>query len=185
MKVFLVNTFLVFSLLLLGSNTLTAQDKIHWLSVEEMQIAMKKEPRKVLIDVYTNWCGPCKMMMSQTFTDKEVIEYINANYYAVKFNAEGNDAITFKGNNYVNNSYNAANANRRNGTHEFTKAIAPVKGKIAYPTIVYFDESLLIITPVQGFWKAPQIIPLLHFIHDDEYKKGVAFDQYVEKYNAK
>ena len=179
-KIILLSIYLFF-----GTNTLFAQDKIHWLSVEEMQIAMKKEPRKVLIDVYTNWCGPCKMMMSQTFTNKEVIQYINQNYYAVKFNAEGNEAITFNGKNYANNNYNAANANRRNGTHDFTKAIAGVNGRIAYPTIVYFDEDLKIISPVQGFWKAPQFIPLLHFIKDEEYKKGVAFDVYQKEYNSK
>ena len=37
-----------------------------------------------MMDVYTKWCGPCKMMMANTFTNANVIEYINANYYAVK-----------------------------------------------------------------------------------------------------
>ena len=155
-----------------------AQDKINWMTVSEMELAMSKEPRKVLIDVYTSWCGPCKMMMSQTFTNPEVIQYINENYYAVKFNAEGNQPVTFKGVNYVNKSYNPANASRRNGTHDFTRAIAPVNGKIAYPTIVYMDESLQIISPVQGFWKSPQYIPLLHFINEEVYKTSTTFDSY-------
>ncbi|UTW67018.1 DUF255 domain-containing protein [bacterium SCSIO 12643] len=161
------------------------QNKIHWLTVAEMQEAMKKEPRKVLIDVYTNWCGPCKMMMSQTFGNPQVIKYVNENFYAVKFNAEGNDAITFKGIDFVNKAYNPANANRRNGTHEFTKAIAPVNGRIAYPTIVYLDESLQIISPVQGFWKVPQYIPLLHFIHDEVYKTSVSFEAYLKQFTSK
>jgi thioredoxin-related protein len=160
-------------------------DKVHWLTVSEMQEAMKKEPRKVLIDVYTNWCGPCKMMMSQTFADPTVIKYINTHYYAVKFNAEGNDVITFKGIEFTNKSYNSANAQRRNGTHEFTKAIAPVNGRIAYPTIVYLDESLQIVSPVQGFWKAPQYIPLLYFIHEEVYKTEISFENYLKQYTSK
>jgi len=60
---FKTSSFLVFLALFASVNLFAQnQDKIHWLTVSEMQEAMKKEPRKVLIDVYTNWCGPCKMI---------------------------------------------------------------------------------------------------------------------------
>lgn len=173
------------ALFITGQTFAQDQEKVHWLTVSEMQEAMKKEPRKVLIDVYTNWCGPCKMMMSQTFTDPIVVNYINTHYYAVKFNAEGNDIINFKGTEFTNKSYNPANAQRRNGTHEFTKAIAPVNGRIAYPTIVYLDESLQLISPVQGFWKTNQYIPLLHFIEEEIYKTEVSFENYLKQYTSK
>ena len=150
------------------------------MTITEMQAAIQKEPRKIFIDVYTVWCGPCKMMMSQTFTDSKIIEYVNKNYYAVKFNAEGNESITFNGKNYVNNSYNPSNSSRRNGTHQFTQAIASVNGRIAYPTLVYMDENLQIISPVQGLWKAPQLLPLLHFIHDEVYKTSTSFDEFLK-----
>ena len=147
-----------------------------------MQNAIKKEPRKIFIDVYTVWCGPCKMMMSQTFTDPKIIKYVNENFYAVKFNGEGNESITFNGQNFINNSYNPVNSSRRNGTHEFTKAIAPVNGQIAYPTLVYLDERLQIIAPVQGYWKAEQLLPLLHFINEEVYKTDTSFDNYTKEF---
>ncbi|MFT5877557.1 MAG: thioredoxin-related protein [Dokdonia sp.] len=162
-----------------------SQEKINWIKVSEIEAALAKESRKVLIDVYTNWCGPCKMMMNQTFSDSEVISYINKNFYAVKFNAEGNESFNFKGQNYSNKTYNPANENRRNGTHEFTMAIAPVNGKVAYPTIVYLDESLKIISPVQGFWKSHDFIPLIHFIQDEQYLTDTPFEVYSKTYYTK
>lgn len=158
-------------------------DKINWVSVNELEALQKKEPRKVMIDVYTKWCGPCKMMMAQTFTDPEVIDFINKKFYAVKFDAEGNEKIKFLGYDFSNEGYNPEKAGR-NSTHEFTSAIAPVNGRIAYPTIVYMDENLKIITPVQGFMRAPQILPLLNYMSDGAYAE-VAYDKYLEGIQAK
>ncbi len=69
---------------------------------QRLEAAQAKEPRKVMIDVYTKWCGPCKMMMRNTFTNADVISYINENFYAVKFDAEGPDPVEFKGKTFSN-----------------------------------------------------------------------------------
>ena len=159
-------------LFVFGVSQLAAQhESINWISIEEAEEAMKKEPRKIMIDVYTSWCGPCKMMMKNTFTDPEIIAYVNENYYAVKFNAEGEKSVTFKGTTYTNPQYDPAKAKGRNGTHEFTMAIAPVNGRIAYPTVVYLDEEFKILSPVQGYLQPPQILPILHYFGDDAYQE--------------
>ncbi len=180
MKALFISTYLM---LLFGSATLFAQHAtINWMSVEEMEKAMEKEPRKIMIDVYTQWCGPCKMMMKNTFTNEEVISYINQNYYAVKFNAEGPESITFKGTTYTNPSYDPARGKGRNGTHELTMAIAPVNGRVAYPTIVYMDEEFKILSPVQGYQQPAQILPILHYFGDNAYKT-INWSDYSSTYN--
>ena len=62
--------------LLLGALTVTTfaqQAHVQWMSLEEAAEAQKTEPRKVMMDVYTQWCGPCKMMMANTFTNGNIL----------------------------------------------------------------------------------------------------------------
>ncbi len=133
-------------------------DAIPWMTLEEVQKANKKNPRKVLVDVYTPWCGPCKMMMNSTFKDPELINYIGKNYHAVKFNAEGPDPIKVKGKEYANPQFNSTlPKNRRNSPHQFTSTLG-VRG---YPTIIVFDPELNKLEQAVGFRSAPQLMEFL------------------------
>ena len=81
--------------LILFSSTFSYAQSIKWLSLNEALEAQKIKPKKIIMDVYTEWCGPCKMMDKNTFGNRDVLNYINENFYAVKFNAEGNEEIIF------------------------------------------------------------------------------------------
>jgi thioredoxin-related protein len=54
----------------------------------------------------------------------------------------------------------------RNGTHQLTMAIAPVNGRVAYPTLVYMDKDGHVLAPVQGYMTPEQIEPLLIYFGD-------------------
>jgi len=73
---------------------LQGQDEVKWYSIEEAIALSMNEPRIMVIDVYTDWCGWCKRMDATTFSDQEVIKTLNAHFYPVKLNAEGKDDIT-------------------------------------------------------------------------------------------
>lgn len=164
------------------SSNSSSGTEINWISLEEAERMMDKEPRKVIVDVYTDWCGPCKMMNNTTFKDPKVVAYVNKNYYAIKFNAESKETIRFKGNEYRNDGYDPSRGSGRNSTHDLTKAIAPVQGRIAYPTIVYMDEEFKILAPVQGMWKADQFNEILRFFGEDAYLSQT-WEEYTQNQN--
>jgi len=159
----------------------SAQETINWMTMTEAQEAMKKEPRKLMIDVYTSWCGPCKMMMNTTFKDPAVISYLNANFYAVKFNAEGTDPITYKGTTFSNPDYDPAKRGR-NSTHQFA-GIAQEQGRLSYPTLLFLNEDQDVLTRVVGVQQADFLIVVLNWFGTNTYMSQ-AFDLYKAEWEA-
>lgn len=162
--------------LLLSSSSVSAQVPakdalVKWTDIETAQKAAKKDGKPLMIDVHTSWCGPCRMLDKNTFQDPQTAAYINANFHAVKFDAEGPEKVVYNGKPYANPSYKPAMKGGRNGTHELTMAIAPVNGRVAYPTVVYMDKDGQVLAPVQGYMTPDQIEPILHFFGDGAYKK--------------
>ncbi|MDP5120330.1 MAG: DUF255 domain-containing protein [Spirosomaceae bacterium] len=145
-----------------------ADDKIEWLTLEEAFARNQKAPRKILIDVYTGWCGWCKVMDKKTFTNPEVIKYVNKTFYAVKLDAEGKDPIT------VGDTQYKFDAQKR--SHE--AAIALLQGKMSYPTIVYLDEAFNMIQPISGYMEAPKFHQVITFLGGDYHKKQ-PFEEYA------
>lgn len=150
--------------LFINTGLIAQENAIQWKSVNELEELQKKEPRKVLMDVYTTWCGPCKMMMRNTFSNAKVIEYINKHYYAVKFDAESGKDVTFKGNTYTNPSYVEGKQGRKS-QHQFAKAL----GVSSYPTVIYMDENLDIIAPIKGYQTPSQIELYLRLFAENIY----------------
>lgn len=167
----------LFSLLLLATLFLgtafkpVAEAKINWMTIEQAAEASKKKPRKVIVDVYTDWCGWCKRMDKDTFDNPEVAKYVNENFYAVKFNAEGADNVIFRDKVYKFNP----------GYKSHDLAVEWLGGQMGYPTIVYLDEKHNKIAAVPGYFKADQMTKLLRYMKDEQYKKNVKLQDYLEK----
>jgi thioredoxin-related protein len=140
--------------------------KVNWLSIEKAQELQKKVPKNIIMDIYTDWCGPCKLMDKNTFQNPDVAQYLNNNFYAVKFNAEGNTKVSFKGREFSNINYNESLKGGRNATHDFTRYL----GISGYPTIVFFDKDANPIAPITGYLNPNQIEIYLKLFKDEKYK---------------
>ncbi|WP_299767065.1 thioredoxin fold domain-containing protein [uncultured Dokdonia sp.] len=149
---------------LIFMSSLSAQE-INWMTFDEALEAQAKNPKKIIVDAYTTWCGPCKLLDKNTFGDQQVADFINENYYAVKFNAEGTEEVNYLDNVYTNPRHDP-NRRGRNSQHEFAQAMK-LRG---YPSIVFFDEKGNYIQPVVGYKTPRQLEIFLKMIANDDYK---------------
>jgi thioredoxin-related protein len=159
-KKHIIYTFLIFAAFLcFTGQSVFAQVK--WMSWEEMLIASKKEPRKVFVDVYTNWCHWCKKMDAHTFRDPAVAEYLNQHFYCVRFNAETPETLYFKGKAYY--------FNKSAGHHELAARI--LNNRMSYPSMVFLDEDLQVIQPIPGFKKPEDFQIIISYFATGHYMK--------------
>lgn len=63
------------------------------LTMKEAQAVAEKEKKMIFIDFYTTWCGPCKMMSSEVFTQDQVGEYFNRTFVNLKVDAEKGEGV--------------------------------------------------------------------------------------------
>lgn len=153
-----------------------SKEKIKWYSWEEAIELNKTNQKKIFIDVYTDWCGWCKRMDASTFKDPEVVQYMNENFYAVKFDAEQKKEINYKGHmmKYVSKG--------RRGYHELAYSL--LDGRMGYPAFVYLAEDEKRITVSPGYKDAQTIMKELVFIGEDHFKT-TSFDDFVKGYKPK
>lgn len=162
-------------LLITFSMGISHAQEIKWMSMNEALAAQKHTPKKILMDAYTTWCGPCKLMDQKTFTNIDVINYVNKHFYAVKFNAEGTEEVLYKDFNYTNPNFDPARKGR-NSQHVLANALK-VTG---YPSLVFFDEKSDVIAPIVGYRTPVQLEIYLKLMGNNDYKKLTSADAWKE-----
>ena len=58
------------------------------ISFEEALKLAKKEKKNIFLDAYASWCGPCKMLKKNVFTQKEVGDFYNSNFINMAIDME-------------------------------------------------------------------------------------------------
>lgn len=137
---------------------------VHWYTFSEAVALQKKKPKMIMVDIYTSWCGPCKMMSANTFGHEKIAKYLNENFYPVKFNAETRDSVAFNGAVFKNRNPEGT----PRPVHDFAASI--LDGKLVYPSIVFLNEEIKRVQIVTGYYKADQFEPMMKFFGSGKYK---------------
>jgi thiol:disulfide interchange protein len=129
----------IFILLFCFSTLASAQKQaVNWLSFEELEQALRTEPKKVMIHFYADWCVYCKKMEQVVYTKPDIEAELSANYYAVKFNVESQDTIQFGGKKFLNLNV----GKKRAAYHQIAELLAGQdKQELTLPAVVFLDEA--------------------------------------------
>lgn len=138
---------------------------LKWYTWEEAVELSKATPKKMFVDVYTDWCGWCKRMDKSTFSDPAVAAYLAEHFYPVKLNAEQRADIQFAGETFKF----VENEGGRGGVH--TLAYSLLDGKLGYPAMVYLNEKFERIMISPGYKEAPDMLKELKFAAEEQYTK--------------
>lgn len=152
-----------------------AETTVQWMTFEEAVEKSKTEKRKIFIDVYTDWCGWCKVMDKKTFNEPAVAKLLNEKYYPVKFNAEQREDVVFNGTTFKFIEYGGR------GTHQLAAAL--LNNQLSYPSVVFLNEEMAIVHIMKGFRKAPEFHKMAEFIGDDHYR-STKMDQWESGYQS-
>jgi thioredoxin-related protein len=176
MKKLLFNFLLVSSIAAFtGMKSIKKDDGaiVKWMTLEQALEKSKTAKRKIIIDVYTDWCGWCKVMDKNTFSEPAVAKLLNEKFYAVKFDAEQTEDVVFRGTTYKFISQG------NSGVHQFAAAL--LNNQMSYPTVVFVEEDFKSVSPIPGFKKADEFHKILTFFAQDYYKNGDAGRAEFEK----
>jgi thioredoxin-related protein len=151
---------------------------VKWYTIQEAEKLDRQDPRPIFVDTYTDWCGWCKKMDRETFTNQVISDILNKKYYPVKFNAEVKDSITFFGQKFINDG-------KSGNAHQL--AVALLGGQLSYPTVVFLipqQDGKLQISQVPGFKVAKEMEVILNFFADKAYSTQ-KFDDYQKTFQGK
>jgi thioredoxin-related protein len=143
---------------------------VKWYTFEQAVALSKTQPRKIFIDVYTDWCGWCKMD-KDTFNDPITAGILNAYYYPVKLNAEQKEAILFNDKKFEFKTEYKANE----------LAVSLLQGKMSYPTTVFLDENFQMLTVVPGYLTSKDFNPILNYFGENIYKDET-WEEYQKRF---
>lgn len=121
-----------------------------WLSIDEASNLKNKDNKYYFVDVYTDWCKWCKVMDNQTFTNPEVIKFLDEGFHVVKFNAEQTDIVNWNGTEYI---YKPGG---RRGIHTLTPKL--LNGRLSYPSFAVLDKDRKPIKIIVGYKKPDQLL---------------------------
>ena len=125
---------------------ISAQESIQFqeLPFKDIIAKAKKEKKLVFLDAYASWCGPCKMMEKNVFTQKSVGDYFNASFINARFDMEKGEG----------------------------REIAAKYGVRSYPTYLFLNGEGELVSQNSGYMEAGMFVTMAQDINSPGNKKG-------------
>lgn len=147
---------------------------INWVSFEEAYNMCKQNPKPIIIDIYSSNCSSCKLMTNETFNNTTIANYINENYYAVKFDAFSLDTVKFA-------NYTFVKSENTSSTHQFVKSI--LDNQLTYPSIVFLNNQIQRLDIIKCFLSPKEFEPIINYYGSGIYQNK-KWPEFLSKFNS-
>jgi thioredoxin-related protein len=130
------------------------EKKISWLAFDAAVVKAKSENKHMIVDVYTTWCGWCKVMDRQTYSNADVAAYLNDNFVLAKVNGESSAELHYKGEVMTE------------------RAFARKVGVTGFPTTYFLKPDADIIGGAPGYIPPDNFMIYAKYVSTKWYEKG-------------
>lgn len=136
------------------SKTDSKTEKVQWLTFDDATGRAAKEDKHIIVDIYTNWCGWCKVMERQTYGNPEVAAYLKEHFLLAKVNGEASGTVHWQG-------------------KELTeRQLARALGVNGYPATYFLKPNADLLGGVSGYIEHPDFLIYARYVHTRWYEKG-------------
>jgi thioredoxin-related protein len=127
---------------------------------EALKLA-KEQNKKVIVDVYTDWCGWCKKMDRDAYSNNDVKDLIDEDFVYVKLDAESSSMNTYKGKSFSGADLASYFQVTGYPTHVFLEPDG---------TLIEFNYNKYKMNNIPGYFNASDFKKILEFIKEEKYK---------------
>lgn len=114
---------------------------ITWQKYDKGVVMAKEQNKKIFLYFHAEWCGYCRQMDKSTFQDKALIDYMNANFIAIKVDSDVEKKVA--------DSYS-------------------VRG---LPTSWFLKSNSDKLSNMPGYIDAKRLMTILKYVHTESYEK--------------
>lgn len=155
-------------------DTVFTKGALKFYSLKEIENLQKKNPRKILVNIFAGFCNSCKVQNATTLKDTSIANYINKHFYLINFDAESNDTILFKGEKCYKTMLNGYPLN--------TFALRATNNRLQFPSIAVLDDKQNTLDALTMFLTPKTLLPILKYYAEDKFKT-ISWTDYIKAYN--
>lgn len=144
-----------------SSNVEESRD-IDWMDLKFAQQKAVEQGKKIMVFVEAEWCGICRRMEREVFTDTDVLHQLRSSYVSVMIDVDSKSPQWF------------------NGEELSVRQLAQQFKVSAVPTLLFVDEDGDVLAHQTGFVPAERMAALLTFIISDSFGRQ-SLEEYMEE----